>query len=73
MTIDEAIKTNQEILRSDRLLHWPEAQDTVTFDIEALKQIKEARKWNLIISEPRLPGETEEKEKQPLGRKQKPS
>ncbi|MBA7563700.1 hypothetical protein ES708_05536 [subsurface metagenome] len=60
MTIDEAIKTSQEVLRSDRLLHWPDAQDAITLGWQALKQIKEAREYNLIISEPRLPGETED-------------
>jgi hypothetical protein len=66
MTIDEAIKTSKEVLRSDRLLRWPEAQDAVTLGWQALEQIREARKRNLILSEPYLPGETEDSEKQPL-------
>lgn len=73
MTIDEGIKTCEEVLGSDRLKHWPQAEAAISLGIEAQKQVKEAREYNLIISEPRLPGETEEKEKQPLGRKQKPS
>jgi hypothetical protein len=60
MTIDEVIKTNKEILKSDRLKHWPEAQNAVVLDIEALEQIKEARSYGLILSEALLPDETEE-------------
>ncbi|GAI63450.1 unnamed protein product [marine sediment metagenome] len=73
MTIDEAIKTLKGLQCSQRLNHWPEVQEATRLGIEGLEQIKEARKWNLIISEAYLPGETEESEKQPLAIKQKPS
>jgi hypothetical protein len=57
MKIDEAIKTCEEVLGSDRLLHWAQAEAAVSLGIEALKQIREARGYNLIISEATLPGE----------------
>jgi len=63
MTIDEAIKTNQEVLRSDRFLRWPEGQDAVTLGIEALKRLKKARELHLIRNDSPLPGETEDSKK----------
>ena len=60
MTIDEAIKTSKEILESDSLQHWPEAQAAVTLGYEALKQIKESREYHLILSSYTLPGETKD-------------
>ncbi len=73
MTIDEAIKTLKGLQCSQRLNHWPEVQEATRLGIEGLEQIKEAREWNLIICDPLLPSESEETEKQPLGKKQKPS
>ncbi|MBA7533458.1 hypothetical protein ES705_25698 [subsurface metagenome] len=60
MKIDEAIKTCEEVLGSSRLDHWAQAEAAVSLGIEALKQIREARKYNLILSEAVLPGETDE-------------
>ena len=60
MTIEEACKTSKELLGSGRLHHWPEAQAAVQLNVEALKQINEARSYGLILSEAVLPGETDE-------------
>ncbi|MBA7676418.1 hypothetical protein ES703_84659 [subsurface metagenome] len=60
MTIEEAIKTSIELLGSGRLHHYPEAQAAVQLQIEALKQIKEARSYGLFLGEAVLPGKTDE-------------
>ncbi len=59
MTIDKAIRTCEEVLGSSRLNHWAQAEAAVSLGIEALKQIREARKYNLILSEAELPGEND--------------
>ena len=63
MTIGEAIKTSKEILGSDRLHHWPEAEAATKLGLKALEAYKAGRDSDHYFYYPMLPGETEEGER----------
>jgi len=60
MTIDEAIRRNEVLMKAPVLRDDPKAVETFKFNIAALKGIKKVRKTMRPYVEALLPGETED-------------
>ena len=60
MTIDEAIKTLEDILTNVEPGDPPEEHDAIKLGIEALKEVKHARSISFGVVNLKLPGETKD-------------
>jgi len=60
MTIDEAIKNSQHLLKTSSHEKSPDSWDAIKLGIEALKYVQRQKPYGYAYPRERLPGETKD-------------